>query len=80
MFLLFVEYVETANERTTNGILMAKMSGPEVRQGRPGRRRDFPKLYSLRASEEVCPKHRNVHREMPVATAIMTCDGVRSLL
>src|SRR4051812_28498163 len=27
----------------------------------------FPKIYSLRASEEVCPKHRNVHREIPVA-------------
>src|SRR5205809_6265586 len=31
------------------------------------RQPDFPKLYSLRASEEVCPKHRNVHRERPVA-------------
>src|SRR2546430_12487 len=31
------------------------------------RQPDFPKLYSLRASEEVCPKHRKVHREIPVA-------------
>ncbi len=28
----------------------------------------------------MCPKHRNVHREIPVAAAITTCDGVCSLL
>ena len=38
----------------------------------------FPLIYNLRASEEVCPKHRNVHREIPVAATITTCIGVRS--
>jgi len=60
--------------------LMARMCEPEGRPGRRWSRRDFPKLYSLRASEEVCPKHRNDHREMPVATAITTCAGTCSLL
>ena len=31
-----------------------------------------PRLYSLRASWEVCPKHRKVHREIPVATTRRT--------
>ena len=36
-----------------------------------------------RASQEVCPKHRNVHREIPVAASpgsSRTCIGVCSLL
>ena len=44
--------------------------------GEDARRSGLERFYNLRASEEVCPKHRNVHRETPVAAAITTCDGV----
>ena len=50
---------ETLNERRYDRELMMEMTEPGRRQaGRGGRRRqpDFPKLYSLRASEEVCLK------------------------
>ena len=50
---------ETLNERRYDRELMMEMTEPGLRRtGRAWRMRqlDFPKLYSLRASEEVCLK------------------------